>query len=1496
MLASAAVQSAPFGKRAFHTAVWTGQEMIIWGGNVSGSGYLNDGARFYPPGNRWTAMDMSGVPAERAIHTAVWTGNEMIVWGGLNATGTLNNGGRYNPLANSWTTTRTNSAPTTRYYHSAVWTGGSMIIWGGYGTTYLNTGGFYYPLADSWTTIATNGAPSGRALHTAVWTGGEMIVWGGGVGSGYVNDGARYDLLANAWTATAANNAPIARSQHTAVWSGTEMIVWGGYNGSNLNVGGKYNPTANAWTTVRTNNAPTARRSHTAVWTGSEMIVWGGVGPGGYVNDGGRYNPAANTWTTVNTNGAPSPRAYHTAVWTGTEMIVWGGYVGSPYLNDGGRYNPTTDTWTPLPPASACQPGFPDDFECHTTLAGDSISTVANNVGATKEPGEPEHGDNAGGSSLWWSWAAPSSGGVTLTTAGSDFDTMLGVYTGTNVSTLTTVASDGRTNLAGSVTFKATAGVDYKIAVDGRDGASGNILLNLKLRAQPANDNFASRQKIGSGGLVTGQNLGATRESGETDHAGLVGGKSVWWTWTATASGCVTITTEGSDFDTLLAVYTNTSLAALSPVAVNDDATGDVASAVTFKTVAGQAYQIAVDGFNRTGGNIVLRVIPFNEAPNDDFANAAVLTGTNITVTTSNICASVEAGEPDIWSSPGARSLWWRWQAPASGGVVLDLAGSDFSTYAAVYTGSTLGTLTQVAIGSGRLVFKAVGGTTYRMVVDVGGNFGDPAATLLKFKLALLPSPPNDDFANRLLLGTSAASTNASNFGATIETNEPNHALGIGFGTQLSDQTVWWTWNSPLHLPGKVVVVSTNFLTTVNVYTGTSMTNLTRVAGRTGTGPTNEVAFNAIPFTSYVIAVDGNDGGAGFYTLSAGYASSPPNDNFANRITLTGTNIFTSGYNVSASRETGEPNHSGDTGVGSVWWSWSAPSAGRLFLTTIGSSFPPLMGSPLLGAYQGPSVSGLSSVASVFYPGLSCPFFSFANFDVTGPFFPQTYQIAVDGESGSPQPVGGIDLGLIFIPKPVNDDFNSRTLLTGSFLVATGSLVAASQQAGEVVEGFSSGLRTAWYSWTAPDDIGGSSGRVTLRVTGIDFPGSTGLLVQVYQGSSLAALTPVPVESETKGNIRQITFRAQTGATYQIVVAGESDVAGGLNASFIRRRANTPINPLAESGSFVLRLNYSTLALRIRNVMPASVPIPLSPGFGKKVAFGAAAEVVNEGPSPSGPVRVRVLAVTGKGQVYGDEGSFTPIPGGGVVAGGTNSFGITGGSAFGASAVAVLEEQMSGIWVARDSSLVLVGFANVSLLCASVTGGGVILLEPGLGLGGQCFCPARLTGVQINGPASVNEGSSAAYWGTAFFDNGTSPSFTNTIWTTSDTNRFPITTNGILTTGNITAHTPVFVTSYFTYVGVTQSTNKLVTVQNLPPPMLTNLITLPDRNLQLSLQGVPGRQHVIEASTNLAPPIQWLSLITNATIPGSLPQSGSLIYADRAATNFNQRFYRAREY
>src|SRR5437867_5135818 len=125
----------------------------------------------------------------RSEHTAVWTGSEMLVWGGAGTYSNPDAVRRYTPNGNLWRPLTTPpNAPSFRYGHLAVWTGGEMIIWGGQNNgTPVSTGARYRPATDTWTPVSVANAPPGNPTsgHTAVWSGTEMIVWGSGRGDRY---------------------------------------------------------------------------------------------------------------------------------------------------------------------------------------------------------------------------------------------------------------------------------------------------------------------------------------------------------------------------------------------------------------------------------------------------------------------------------------------------------------------------------------------------------------------------------------------------------------------------------------------------------------------------------------------------------------------------------------------------------------------------------------------------------------------------------------------------------------------------------------------------------------------------------------------------------------------------------------------------------------------------------------------------------------------------------------------------------------------------------------------------------------------------------------------------------------------------------------------------------------------------------------------------------------------------------------------------------------
>jgi len=283
--------------RSGATGVWTDSQMIVWGGYVGvGLTRFNTGGIYDLATDTWTATSTAGAPSARDGHTAVWTGSQVIAWGGASGPGVtpVKTGGIYDPATDTWTPTSTVGAPSARYSHTAVWTGSKMIVWGGYDFNFPNTGGIYDPASDMWTATSTVGAPSGRSSHTAVWTGSQMIVWGGGA-AGFRNTGAVYDPTTDTWTATSTVAAPSAREYHTAVWTGSSMIIWGGRNcfasGCELKTGGVYDPVTDRWAATTTVGAPSGRYYHPAVWTDSRMITWGGYNHSVSLNTGGMYEP-----------------------------------------------------------------------------------------------------------------------------------------------------------------------------------------------------------------------------------------------------------------------------------------------------------------------------------------------------------------------------------------------------------------------------------------------------------------------------------------------------------------------------------------------------------------------------------------------------------------------------------------------------------------------------------------------------------------------------------------------------------------------------------------------------------------------------------------------------------------------------------------------------------------------------------------------------------------------------------------------------------------------------------------------------------------------------------------------------------------------------------------------------------------------------------------------------------------------------------------------------
>jgi hypothetical protein len=353
----------------------------------------------------------------------------------------------------------------------------------------------------------------------------------------------------------------------------------------------------------------------------------------------------------------------------------------------------------------------------------------SSNREASIEPGEPLHADKPGGKSVWFAWKPDESGIVTFRTRGSHFDTLLAAYTGEKVDALSEIASDEDAGgfLNSQISFNADRETIYYIAIDGYNGAEGEILVewlleptterlpviieqpfdhivklgadvSFSVRTEPSDVSFQwffNGEAVGSGpvltlrsvrpetagtyyvrilygrrailsrmaslqfsmvgpdnevlsllardkfgdiverreqfaGLVppdmamaaasppvvhgyTGTHLfstvGAIKEEGEPDHCGVPGGASYWFSYAPPASGQLFLNTDGSSFDTVLAVYTATGPTYADLVSVacdNNSGANGLTSSLNFPAAAGVNYYIVVDGVGATTGTVRL--------------------------------------------------------------------------------------------------------------------------------------------------------------------------------------------------------------------------------------------------------------------------------------------------------------------------------------------------------------------------------------------------------------------------------------------------------------------------------------------------------------------------------------------------------------------------------------------------------------------------------------------------------------------------------------------------------------------------------------------------------------------------------------------------------------------------------------------------------------------------------------------------------------------------
>ena len=259
---------SPLGGRSDPASVWTGEDFLIWGGSVYdpaiGETDLADGAAYNPVANTWTALPAAPI-AGRGLAAAVWTGDEMLIWGGSVKGTSISDGAAYNPTTDTWRTlspfTMNNTLRPT-----AIWTGNEMIVLDGFNGG--NAGAAYNPTTDTWRTVAE---PPGRSVAPypqAVWTGDRAIV----ELEAEPPDApiiAQYDPIADSWLTMNPPSIP-SGARPALVWTGAELLMIGGGTGPKA----AWNPTTDTWRTLASTEATIL--NNTPVWTGDAALFWNG--------------------------------------------------------------------------------------------------------------------------------------------------------------------------------------------------------------------------------------------------------------------------------------------------------------------------------------------------------------------------------------------------------------------------------------------------------------------------------------------------------------------------------------------------------------------------------------------------------------------------------------------------------------------------------------------------------------------------------------------------------------------------------------------------------------------------------------------------------------------------------------------------------------------------------------------------------------------------------------------------------------------------------------------------------------------------------------------------------------------------------------------------------------------------------------------------------------------------------------------------------------------
>lgn len=375
----------------------------------------------------------------------------------------------------------------------------------------------------------------------------------------------------------------------------------------------------------------------------------------------------------------------------------------------------------------------------------------------------------------------------------------------------------------------------------------------------PPNDNKANAAAVTAIPTdVQVDTTNATNEPTEPDDCGTSVGHTVWYRVTVPTDTKVVLSTDGSNFDTVLSVYEENSGSEFW-IGCNDDSGANSigTSQMSFNAYSGSSYLVQVGGFNGASGDLHVDFGTVKPLGNDNFANAYELTGSYFNIDASNAGATKESGEPIPCNRYlTEKTVWFKWTAPGHGllGVYAD------NRVIGVYRGQTLSQLEPVGCDNGPYSSGPIvdGGETYYIQVGVNDLGAADAFSLSGSFVERAPAAANDELSAAEKISALGETHTADNAAATVANGEPL--------CQYMDQTIWYSYTATQDGPLVASTEGSQVETAVAVYTGSQYSDLAQVACSGNNSPdySSRAGFNATAGQTYLIQV------GAYYCCSAG--------------------------------------------------------------------------------------------------------------------------------------------------------------------------------------------------------------------------------------------------------------------------------------------------------------------------------------------------------------------------------------------------------------------------------------------------------------------------------------------------------------------------------------------------------------------------------------------------------------------------------------------------